>query len=132
MNTTSPAPSKFAVIKCRRCLHLESDHSPQTGKCLALHSATPDEPCVCPEFDPIEITFVAIGPFAWGRGKDIEAAIRNAKKEVSRAYVRKPYKMYVYEVQQFAGISDMDGGISYKGDVPPKQVRLLENQRPPR
>lgn len=113
-----PVPEKvrkFSIMKCRRCGQT-LDEAPT---------------CRCGDPLPVEVDFVAIGPMAWGRGKDPTIAVKNAKKEISRAYVKKPYTIRVYEVWEFEGISDMDGGIHYKGDVKPVLVRVLVNQRPP-
>lgn len=66
-----------------------------------------------------DTTFVAIGPFAWGRStKSIDEAVRIMKTQVPRSYLSKgKHRFPVYKVSgEFMGVNGM-GSIEYRGRI---------------
>lgn len=63
--------------------------------------------------DITAVTFVAIGPNAWGKGETPDAARRSCRKHIPTYLPKKDRKIVLYRVTGFVGVSPIDGGISY-------------------
>lgn len=70
--------------------------------------------------------YIAIAPLAWGRGETIEKAVRRAKSQVPRVYVRPGYGYVVYEVGPDTFVDEL-GGLSYPANGP-KPVEVLRKK----
>ena len=63
--------------------------------------------------------YVAIGPFAFGKGDSIKEALRNMRINVP-TFVKKGYSYTVYKIEGDYSISHADGSITQPaGDPPP-------------
>lgn len=65
------------------------------------------------------MTFIAIGPFAWGKSEVSTAeALRNVRRHVPRSLLKKgKHPIHVYEVETFLSVDGL-GRIEYKGKKP--------------
>lgn len=67
--------------------------------------------------------FIAIGPNAWGRGKDIDSALASMTRNLSSMLHGKDIDYIVYDVEKGTQVTDL-GGLRYKSDKPkPVSVR---------
>jgi hypothetical protein len=66
------------------------------------------------------MTFVAIAPFAWGKGTTADKAVKNAKANLSRSLLEPgKHEITVYRVAHFTSVDGL-GRIGYKGAIPRK------------
>jgi hypothetical protein len=66
--------------------------------------------------------YIAVGPLAWGRGENIQQAIRRMRSQIPRVYVKPGYGYAVYEVGPDTTVDGL-GGLSYPAAGPkPKEV----------
>lgn len=56
----------------------------------------------------LAVTFVAIGPFSWGKGATVTEAVKNCKDNLSTG----KHKVNTYRVEGFNYVSEM-GAINY-------------------
>lgn len=68
-------------------------------------------------------TYIAIGPYCWGKATSIKQAIANAKKEMPGYIKRRKPDIKVYEVHPDTTVSGM-GGFVYPREHAPKEVTL--------
>ena len=69
-------------------------------------------------------TILAVGPFCWGKGKNANLAVRNAKYNLP-SYVKRPCKIFVYDAPSTVWVNDM-GGLAWDGpdgQIQPKIIR---------
>ncbi len=74
------------------------------------------------------VEYIAIGPFAWGKGSTIKQAKLRMISNVPRCYVKPGYPYQVFETYGDCEVSEIDGGISYPKDRPAPKI-VEERQR---
>lgn len=76
----------------------------------------------------MNLEYIALGPFAWGKGATIDQAVRKMRTQIPRVYVKPGYGYVVHEVGPDTWVDGM-GNLNYPIDGPrPKEVLRKERK----
>jgi hypothetical protein len=110
MKTFTLPASSIAACKTHR---LDVKHYREDGTCRC--TPDPKQPKV-KKLSTKVVTFVAVGPFAWGKGEMVSKAANNCRREIPRSMLRKgKHPIYVYRVTAFDYVNDNGGVVVGKG-----------------
>ena len=67
------------------------------------------------------IEYIAVGPFAWGKGATVKQAKARMRRNIP-GWITPGYSYKVYETHGGCEVSEIDGGILFNRNQPPKIV----------